>query len=249
MNFVIKTAKRIRRLSYHSASIIFSLFQLLCRRDFYSLKLVHVWIWSLIRSPLFKHTPLNDEVPWVNFKAIAWLESYLKPNMSVFEYGSGGSTIFLARRIKKLISVEHDKNWYKKVSSVLSKEGISNCELVLCKPEKNPSSVAHFPGYRNYKSHLDQYAGMSFENYARSIEEYPEGHFDLVFIDGEVRSSCVFHALNKILPGGYLMFDNSDRPHHKEALSLLAGFKRTDFVGIGPYVLHVWQTSVWQIKS
>ena len=97
----------------------------------------------------------------------------------------------------------------------------------------------------------EQYVGKSFEGYVRSIEEYPDRYFDLVFVDGMARLSCIFHALSKIRPGGYLLLDNSDLPEYKEARSFLADYKRTDFFGIGPYLYEVplWQTSVWEIKS
>lgn len=89
---------------------------LLCEPS--SIKFAHLWVRSLLPG----YNPLNGEVPWLTFKAKAWLESYLKPNMSVFEYGSGGSTIFLSKKVSKLISIEHDKNWYTEVSRALSKK-------------------------------------------------------------------------------------------------------------------------------
>ena len=38
--------------------------------------------------------------------AFDWIEEYIKPNMSVFEYGSGPSTEYFSDRAKKVISVE-----------------------------------------------------------------------------------------------------------------------------------------------
>lgn len=218
------------------------LLSLLRLRDFGSLKFVHLWN----RSFLPGHSPLSDELPWITFKARAWLESYLKPNMSVFEYGSGGSTIFLSRKVNELISVEHDKVWYCQVSSVLSKRGILNCTLLLRKPEKKISGETTVYNCKSYTSTSGKYVGMSFENYVRSIEEYPDRGFDLVIVDGRARLSCVFHALGKIRPGGYLMLDDSDRQEYEEAISLLADYKRTDFFGIDPYSMYSRQTSVWE---
>ena len=147
-----------------------------------------------------------------------------------------------------MISIEHDKEWWERVSSVVYKKGISNCKLVLCEPKKNSDGVTPWYDCQSYTSKLRRYEDISFENYARSIEEYPEGYFDLVFVDGELRPSCIFHALSKIRPGGYLMLDNSDNPQNEEAISLLAGYRGTDFLGIGPFLLRLWQTSVWQIN-
>ena len=38
--------------------------------------------------------PLDLEIPWFSYAAIDFLEDYLQPEMSVFEYGTGGSTLF-----------------------------------------------------------------------------------------------------------------------------------------------------------
>jgi len=89
----------------------------------FSITFAHLWINSLLPG----HNALNNKVQWMTFKAKVWMESYLKPDMFVFDYGSGDSTLFLSRRINTLISIEHDKSWYRKVSSVISKE--KNLEL------------------------------------------------------------------------------------------------------------------------
>ena len=214
-------------------------------RDPISIKFAHLWIRSLLPG----HTPINDQFPWITFKAREWLESYLKPNMSAFEYGSGGSTIFLSRRVNRLISVEHDKGWYNQIFSVLFKEGISNCEYILCEPEKNISGEMLSYGCKSYTSKVKKYVDMSFENYVKSIEKYTDESFDLVIVDGRARPSCIPHAIRKIRLGGYLMLDNSERQEYNDAMSLLANYKRTDFFGLGPCLLSLWQTSVWKIKA
>jgi len=168
--------------------------------------------------------------------------------MSVFEYGSGGSTIFFSKRVNKLTSVEHDKKYYRQVSSVLSEERISNCKYILCEPEKNISGEMPPYGPKSYTSTLKEYVDMSFENYVKIIEEYQDGEFDLVFVDGRARLSCILHSLRKIRHGGYLILDNSERQEYDDAKSFLVDYKRTDFFGIGPYSLELWQTSVWELK-
>jgi hypothetical protein len=37
---------------------------------------------------------IGEAKPWIPCEATNWLEHYLTPNMKVFEYGSGGSTIW-----------------------------------------------------------------------------------------------------------------------------------------------------------
>src|SRR4051812_28959184 len=43
-------------------------------------------------------TPLDLEIPWFSYSAVDFLESFLQPSMTVCEYGSGGSTLFFAKR-------------------------------------------------------------------------------------------------------------------------------------------------------
>ena len=72
---------RIKKIKRTMKALIYLLF-----REPSSIKFAHLWIRSLLPG----HNPLNDKFPWITFKAKAWMESYLRPNMSVFEYGSGG---------------------------------------------------------------------------------------------------------------------------------------------------------------
>jgi hypothetical protein len=51
--------------------------------------------------------PLDDQIPWITFEARHFVERVLTPESIVFEYGSGGSTLF-SKRVKQVISVEHD---------------------------------------------------------------------------------------------------------------------------------------------
>ena len=178
---------------------------------------------SWVRSLLPGRTALKDQVPWVSFECLAWLKSHLRQSMVVFEYGSGGSTLFVSRRVGKLITVEHDEFWYRQVSSALSGEGISNCEYVLCKPE-----------------------GERWDSYVSVIERYPDDSFDLVIVDGRARPDCMRHAFSKIRAGGYLLLDDSERQEYRSAESMLNGYKRTDFGGLCAYTLLRSKTTVWQ---
>ena len=51
-------------------------------------------------------------LPWMNYPVITLLEQWLKNDFSVFEYGSGYATLFYARLVKNVTSVEHNDGWY-----------------------------------------------------------------------------------------------------------------------------------------
>ncbi len=67
---------------------------------------------------------LHPAAPWLPPKAIKYLKSFLSENMVGFEWGSGRSTVFFARRVNFIVSVEHDKCWYDKVKLCLKNEGL-----------------------------------------------------------------------------------------------------------------------------
>ena len=209
-------------------------------------KFAQQWLLSWLPG----NTPLGEAAPYVTFRAREWLEIHLTQDMSLFEYGSGGSTIFFANRVKNVVSVEHNTVWYNRVRNSLSEEGISNCQLILCEPEKY-SSVPHelFSSPIPYSTKRGKYRDMNFEKYVRAIDVYPDASFDFISVDGRARMACIAHALGKIRSGGYLMLDNSEREHYRDAtMHLLGGYSRIDFFGIGPYAPCPWQTSVWEIK-
>lgn len=58
--------------------------------------------------------------PWITMGAIIALEEMLKPTFSVIEFGSGGSTVFFAKRCKTVLSYETNIEWYNKVRSIIS---------------------------------------------------------------------------------------------------------------------------------
>jgi hypothetical protein len=191
-------------------------------------------------------TPLRDEVPWITFEAKKWLGNFLNKDMVVFEWGTGGSTIYISKRVKRLISVEHDPKWYKTVLKAIKDNGISNCKYVLKEP--NPSNTKqNFQDPKNYLSSSSIYKGMSFKAYVKVIDSFPDETFDLVIVDGRARPSCILHSLNKIRVGGYLMLDNSEREEYYMGVDLLANWDRKDFFGPGPYARYsyFWSTIIW----
>jgi hypothetical protein len=55
-------------------------------------------------------------IPWWTYPAIDFLEPRLPRDGRVFEYGCGHSTIWLARRVAEIVSVEHDPEWARRIS-------------------------------------------------------------------------------------------------------------------------------------
>src|SRR5262245_52249641 len=72
---------------------------------------------------------MKDERPWMTFASIAFLDGALRPDMRVFEWGSGGSTLFFSKRAKEVIAVEDDAEWAENVRRVCAERGYKNVTL------------------------------------------------------------------------------------------------------------------------
>jgi predicted O-methyltransferase YrrM len=193
--------------------------------------------------------PLTDGCAWVTYGAIEFLEAGITRTMRVFEYGSGGSTIFLASRAREVVSVEHDHNWAREVTGAIAALGLTNATVRHVEPSADPSSLHEDASDPDaYVSSDADFAGRSFRAYAAAIDEYADGEFDLILLDGRARPSCFKHALPKLSLGGLMILDNADRAHYAYITATMdeLGSRRRDFAGAGPYNQHFWKTSVWE---
>jgi hypothetical protein len=194
---------------------------------------------------------LCEGKPWIPFAAATWLEHYLQFNMKVFEYGSGGSTIFLSERVGQVYSVEHDKDWHALVSKALAQRGITNCSYQLHEPKP---IVGAFSAVDNSQVprfiYDDYYPGTTVDEYVGASDAYPDHTFDLVLVDGRVRTACIEHAISKIRPGGYLMLDNSNNDDVAEIVYKLRPHPHTEFRGIAPgWPPARWTNTVWKMSA
>lgn len=171
------------------------------------------------------------EEPWISEKAKKWLNFFLKPSMVIFEYGSGGSTIFFARKVKKIISVEYQLLWFLGVIFGLWRRGITNFKLHLSRPETG----RHLD--RNYMSSDPNINSFSFKKFVTTIDQYPSHCFDLIFIDGRARNICIQHAISKVKNGGYILLDDSKRIDYQKGMHYLKKYHKTKLSG----------TTVWRI--
>lgn len=79
------------------------------------------WVKSMAEGlPVSKS---GDPIPWYTYPAIDFLDNSLRPDVSVFEYGSGHSTIWYAERVKDVVGVEHSPEWAEIVQSQLPESG------------------------------------------------------------------------------------------------------------------------------
>jgi len=189
-------------------------------------------VWLKYIDP--KRNAVDDQQPWLAFSAIRFLQKIVTKNMTVYEWGSGGSTLFWSKHVAKVISVEHDPNWFYKLKEKLASK--TNITYKLIEPSTDNSYNASLVADPNASFSKDpDFAGYNFTNYVSDIDQYPDESFDIVVVDGRARPACVFRAIKKIKKGGYLLLDNSEREHYQQAIKLLEGWQRYDFYGPAPY--------------
>jgi hypothetical protein len=198
--------------------------------------------WWRGRAPDF---PLTAQIPWIVYPALAFLERRPLAGARVFEYGSGGSTLYWARRgATQIVSVEHDRVWHAAMRPRAASWPAVDLRFVPPQPDpQSPAAARDDPSA--YRSDTPAYEGLSFADYARSIDQFPEGFFDVVLVDGRARPACIKHAANKVARGGLMIVDNAEREYYfSRTQQYLSAFSRTWFEGPGPVNRYRWSTLI-----
>ena len=156
-------------------------------------------------------------IPWFSYPFIDFLTPRLSKELTVFEFGSGNSTLFFAERVKKVISIEHNKAWYQ----IVNKSKPDNVDLMLTKSD---SSI----------DYLDYLLKMKEDD-------------DIIIVDGLHRNECMIRACEKLSERGVIILDDSERTEYKEGIEFILknGFKSLQFWGIAPTVLFKKCTTIF----
>lgn len=159
----------------------------------------------------------GEPLPWVTYSFIDFIRPRLSKTLSIFEYGSGSSTLFYAKHVKRVVSVEHDEAWYNKIV----KTKAQNAEMIFSKLE----------------------TGGEYSKKAATLGE----QFDIIIVDGRDRVNCCISSVAALTPAGVIVLDDSERPEYIKARTFLtgAGFKELSFSGISPGLFYLKATSVF----
>jgi hypothetical protein len=202
----------------------------------------HLGAW--LGSLRFLFGQLEAHQPWLSYDAIGYMEERLRPDSVVFEYGSGGSTLWFAERVRRVTSIEHDPDWHARVVQEARRAGITNCTIVLREPTRWASSEAEIADKRGEYSSPS--APGSFEDYVRACEGFADETFDLVLVDGKTRSACLRQVASKVRLGGLLALDDSERPLFRDDVLSLAAWPSTTFEGLRPGSPSQSRTTFWK---
>src|SRR5438128_557439 len=70
---------------------------------------------SALSTFLLKTVGYRQQTPWLGYRAVRRLRTLLQPEWNALEFGSGMSSLFLAKRCKTVVSIESDKEWHGRV--------------------------------------------------------------------------------------------------------------------------------------
>lgn len=80
-------------------------------------------------NTIVRKSPVEMQQPWWSYGAIDAIKTLVHESTRIFEWGSGGSTLFLGQRAKSVHAVESDRVWYDHVKSVSAGCGLDNIRL------------------------------------------------------------------------------------------------------------------------
>lgn len=163
----------------------------------------------------------GSPIPWVTYSFIDFIKPRLNKELTVFEYGSGNSTLFYAQRVKRVVSVEHDDDWYKKIV----KQKAPNAEMIFTPLERNGE----------------------YSQKAKLLNK----KFDIIIVDGRDRINCCKYSIDALSEKGVLVLDDSERNKYDKARAFLIenDFKELSFSGVSPGLFYNKATSVFYRKD
>ena len=128
---------------------------------------------------------------WLCPDAVQFLEEWLEPVDIGFQWGSGDGTLWLAKRVWHLTSVEHDPARAPKVRAQLQAEGLD--ERV----------TYHLESHGNAMENLEA-------PYVRLIDSFADRSLDFSLVSGPLPSACCLASILKLKSGGLLILEKAD---------------------------------------
>ena len=173
--------------------------------------------WTWMRARLTGHRIVK---PWWVWNAIRFVERELRPTDRVLEVGSGYSTIWLAQRCAKVVSIEESPQWRAHVEQNAQLHGLTNIKLE---------------------------SGGSLQLFRQMLSQ---NRWDVVVIDGPNDRLEIFRHLLSDQPEKHprmVIYDNTDRLKDREAPSLSEAnnYCVKTFRGFAPQTVHATETAVF----
>lgn len=179
------------------------------------------WAFSLTRA----HDSLaiaELDVPWWTYDAIdaveAWIDGHDGP-IRAFEWGSGASTLWLAKRVGSITTVEHHRGFAEHIAPTLAEHANITSLVVEPVASASPEVPSAKEGHKglDFAAYVAAIDGAAADERASGVDG--SGPFDLIVIDGRAREACLRAALPHLAEGGIVVFDNTRRRRYREAIA------------------------------
>jgi predicted O-methyltransferase YrrM len=187
-------------------------------------------------------SPAEIGLPWIAHGAFLYMENFLTPNMRILEFGCGGSTLYFAKKVGQVISIEDNHEWY-----TVMKERTNTFSGV---------ELRHIPVDKEFisgefASNMDELKHThSYKTYALGASEVQNESIDVLVIDGRARIGCLRTNLSKVKRDGIVLFDNTDRTAYATGIQEILGeWDRFDFSGVTVSEYYFTQTSIFKRKT
>jgi len=170
-------------------------------------------------NSLWKGKPVDrdgEPLPWITYLAIDFLKQFDFSTAHIFEWGSGFSTLWWAKRCRHITTVETNQPWIPYIQPMLP----SNVTLLTPEFEIEAESAT-------ISSRSDAFDVIVIDN------------------NGPFRWRCAERAISKLADGGFIMLDNSDQCLRTTAILREAGFCQLDFTGFAPGAGYAHCTSLF----
>lgn len=160
--------------------------------------------------------------PWIAPSAIPPLDLWLRTGpRDCLELGSGASTVWLAERARSLVSLEDSEEWGRKVRTDLSDLDHAHAQV--------------------------RVGGM--DTLLREVLADGDATFDMVLIDQNEHSlsrpDAVELVRDRVVPGGLIVLDDSDRPEYAGTSQTLSGWGLVHYRGIRARPMTPTQTTAF----
>jgi hypothetical protein len=168
--------------------------------------------------------PVNEdgrEVPWMNYPVIRFLEDRFRKDFQLFEFGSGYSTLFYARLVQRVTSLEHDEEWLRAVRKIVPE----NVTLIFWEQDINGE-------------------------YCQVINSTGQ-KYDVVIVDGIDRVKCIKQSIEALTSRGVILLDDSQREDYREGIDYAKekGFRALDFEGLKPTGHEVSRATIFYCRD
>jgi hypothetical protein len=157
----------------------------------------------------------GEPIPWYTYPAIEYIKQLDFSDKSVFEYGAGNSTVFWSRIAARVVSVEHDDNWFQTVS-----RQVTAAATVIFEPdlERFVSTITRVPG---------RFDVIVIDGPARGL----------------TRLKCCKASRDYLNEGGLIILDNSEWLPESTAYLRSTGLLQVDMTGFAPLNANTGTTS------